>query len=75
MSLDKQEPGKSGRRSKLEKIGGMNISYGDTLPIGELVDVEEYGKGKAPKGLNLGQGKSKPFAKDKNPSGFMKARK
>jgi hypothetical protein len=72
----KSEPVKtSGRKSKLEQGGNINISYGETLPIGELTDVESFASGKVPKGLNLGPGKSKKLGPGKSDAGFLKAKK
>ena len=34
------------KKDKADGKGGINISYGDTLPISTLKDVQEYGKGK-----------------------------
>lgn len=60
----KSEETKPGRRSKLEQGGSMNISYGETLPIGELVDVESFAKEKPGKsGALFKPGKAKTYAK------------
>ena len=34
------------KKAKADTKDGINISYGQTLPISTLKDVQEYGKGK-----------------------------
>jgi hypothetical protein len=58
--------GGGGRRSKLEKVGDLNISYGDTLEIGDLADIKAVGKRKAPPTPGfLKQGKQTEYKKGK----------
>lgn len=45
--------------SKLDSKGGINVSYGDTIEPGNLIDVENLAKRKPEKGLSLTPGK--PF--------------
>lgn len=35
---------KASSKSKAKPKGGINVSYGDTLPIGDLEDIERYPK-------------------------------
>jgi hypothetical protein len=64
VSSVKSEEIKPGRRSKLEQGGDFNVSYGATLPIGELTDVESFAKDKPGKSSALFKpGKPKTYAK------------
>jgi hypothetical protein len=36
-------------KGKIDSAAGMNISYGDILPIGDLEDIENYAKQKPAK--------------------------
>lgn len=61
-----------GRQKKLggdgEGSGKLNISYGETLPIGELQEVADFGKGTKP-GKALKLGKAVSYAKEKGDKG------
>ena len=48
----------------------MNVSYGDTLPIGDLETVEDFGKAtKQGRKLSLSKGKPVSYAKEKGDKG------
>jgi hypothetical protein len=60
-----------GRQKKLgsdDGGGGINVSYGETLPIGELQEVADFGKGTKP-GKALKLGKALDYAKEKGDKG------
>lgn len=65
---------KGGRtKPRGNEAGGINISYGDTLPIGDLNDIEALGKGVAPKSPNLLKpGKGHVLAAGKGRSAYAK---
>lgn len=67
----KLSSGRTGGRTKKlgsDEGGGLNVSYGDTLPIGELQEVADFGKGS--KGGNaLKLGKAVSYAKEKGDKG------
>lgn len=55
-----RRPGKGA----IDGAGGMNISYGDTIPIGDLKDISEVGARKLPKSPGfLKQGKPVDYGK------------
>ena len=66
------------RRGKgaIDKAGGMNVSYGDTIFPTDLKDVESVGERKPPKSPGfLKLGKKHSYKDDKNNSGFLKGKK
>lgn len=61
-----------GTKPKGNDPGGINISYGETLPIGDLKDVEAIGKMTPPKSPDyLKQGKAVKLG-DKGRSAYAK---
>jgi hypothetical protein len=70
--------GSSGRASKakIDKAGGMNISYGDVINPSNLVDIETLAKRKPPKAGGFAKlGKPVKFKAGKDSSGFLKGKK
>lgn len=58
---DAPEDVKLGRQYGKGDGGKINVSYGDTLAIGDLSDIEDVAKRKPAKGLSLVPGKGKKF--------------
>jgi len=60
-----------GTKSKGAKTAGeMNVSYGDTLPLGDLQTIADFGAGEPPKkNQMLKPAKTTSYAKEKGDSG------
>ena len=68
----KASSGRTGGRSKKlgsdAESGGINVSYGSTLPITDLETVADFSKG-TKAGKALGAGKAVDYGKEKGDSG------
>jgi len=64
--------GRGGTKQTGAEAGGMNVSYGDTLPIGDLKDIESFSKGKPSSPNFLKPGKDVKFGGGKGRSGYAK---
>jgi len=65
-----------GGKGEIDKAGGMNISYGDTIFPTDLKDVKSVAERKTPKSDGfLKLGKKHSYKDDKNNSGFLKGKK
>ena len=60
--------GTGGRKKELGEDKGINVSFGETAPIGELQEIADFGKGTKP-GKALKLGKAVSYAKEKGDTG------
>ena len=66
----------SSRKAKIDEVGGMNISYGDTIDPTDLKDIESFAKTKGEKASKfLKVGKGVKFKAGKGKSAFLKGKK